>query len=199
MKTNVKIVTSNLGKSKSSSVISQWINGIIEQDNRFNSELVNIAEYNLPAIDEGKGKVEETSENINANPNIEKWRSVIQDGDAFIFVVQEIKKSAPLPLINAIKIMKQDWHYKTAAFVSFGGISGGVQGALSLMPMLMGLKMHPIPEVLSIPLVQQYVRDGHLKSLFFEAQDDHIHLAQKILDEIQHWSDALKTIRKKKI
>ena len=51
----------------------------------------------------------------------------------------------PPALLNAIDYLFHEWAYKPAAFVSYGGLSGGTRSQQSAKPVLTSMKMMPIP------------------------------------------------------
>lgn len=51
----------------------------------------------------------------------------LERADAFIVVVPEYNHSYPAPLKALIDAANQEWHAKPVAFVSYGGISGGLR------------------------------------------------------------------------
>ncbi|WP_315975664.1 NADPH-dependent FMN reductase [Phyllobacterium sp. A18/5-2] len=48
-------------------------------------------------------------------------------GDAYVFVTPEYDYFTPPSLTNAMIYLWQEWNYKPAGFVSYGGVSGGLR------------------------------------------------------------------------
>lgn len=193
MTIKLHIIIKSSNKGRAILPIAEWLESVVRKDKRYQIKVVDITNFDLPNI--APQEIDEDLLPMADHPGRLKWAHSVNDAEAFIFIVSGRNRSDLTAIEHAIHFLDKEWFYKPAAFVSYGGITGGVQAALSLMPKLMELKMHPIPEIVSIPLVQQYVKDGHLKSLFFEAQETHEHTAKNILNELHQWSGALKHIR----
>ena len=111
--------------------------------------------------------------------------------DAYVFVTPEYNHTAPASLVNALTYVLQEWAYKPAGLVSYGGISGGLRAAQSEKPLLTALKMMPIPEGVPIPLVSQYIGENGV----FEPSEPIATGAGVMLDELHRWAEALKPMR----
>ena len=92
--------------------------------------------------------------------------------------------------MNALNYIYREWNYKPAAFVSYGGISGGLRGVEAVKGTLGVLKMMAIPEGVPLPLVSGQIEDG-----VFKPKDINAKGADKMLTELLKWAEALKPIR----
>jgi NAD(P)H-dependent FMN reductase len=118
------------------------------------------------------------------------WSASVGAADAFVFVTPEYNYCPPPSLVNALNYLNREWQYKPVAFVSYGGVSGGLRAVQAAKLIVTTLKMMPIPEGVAIPSVGQQVRDGRFVS------NDLIDASVKpMLDELHRWSGALKTLR----
>src|SRR5690606_17611436 len=83
-------------------------------------EIVDIADYNLPLLDEpippamGQYSKEHTK----------KWAKKIAQFDGFVFVTPEYNHATSGALKNAIDFLYQEWNNKAAGFVSYGSAGG---------------------------------------------------------------------------
>src|SRR3546814_6018634 len=71
--------------------------------------------------------------------------------------------------MNALNYVYTEWNYKPAAFVSYGGVSGGIRAVQLTKPVLCTLKLVPILEQVMVPMVAQPLKDG-----VFEATEPHL-------------------------
>ena len=110
--------------------------------------------------------------------------------DAFVIVTPEYNHGSPPALGNALDYLVSEWAYKPAAFVAYGGQSGGLRSVQMTKLVLTALKMMPIPESVVIAAVTQHVRDG-----VFHADEAHAKASHALLDELARWSTALATLR----
>src|SRR3546814_20107434 len=61
--------------------------------------------------------------------------------------------------MNALNYVYTEWNYKPAAFVSYGGVSGGIRAVQLTKPVLCTLKLVPILEQVLVPMVAQQLKD----------------------------------------
>ena len=57
----------------------------------------------------------------------------------------------PAPLRNALEYLYNEWNFKAAGIVSYGGLSAGLRAANSLKANLSTLKMVPMTEGVNFP------------------------------------------------
>jgi NAD(P)H-dependent FMN reductase len=166
--------------------VAEWFAGVAKQDERFNVAVADLAEINLPFLDEPNHPRQRqyTKEHTKA------WSARIDQADAFVFVTPEYNYSGPASLINALSFLYHEWAYKPAAFVSYGGISGGTRSVQHLKSPITTLRMMPIPEAVNIPFVATHVENGE-----FEADERNTEAAHTLLKELQRWAEATKRMR----
>ena len=120
------------------------------------------------------------------------WSARVEGLDAYLFVTPEYNHGTPPSLANALDHLYTEWSYKAAAFVSYGGISGGLRGVQMTKPRLLAFNMMPIVEAVSIPFVAKQVHEGR-----FEANETQQKALAVTLGELARWTAALTTLRKK--
>jgi NAD(P)H-dependent FMN reductase len=76
------------------------------------------------------------------------------------------------------------------AFVSYGGVSGGLRAVQMEKSIVTTLKMVPLVEAVTIPMVAHHMQDGA-----FKAAEVHAASAKVVLDELDRWTTALKPLR----
>ena len=167
--------------------IGQWFFERARLHGKFEVELVDLKQQNLPLLDEPKhprfGEYEQE--------HTKAWSKLIKASDAFVFVSPEYNFSAPPALLNAIDFLFHEWAYKPAGFVSYGGMSGGIRAVQMLKQPLISMKVVGIPESVAIPFFTQLMDNGAFKGS--EALEKS---AVTMLDELLRWTDALATLRK---
>jgi NAD(P)H-dependent FMN reductase len=166
--------------------IGRWFFERAKLHGKFELELVDLQERNLPLLDEPKhprlGEYE--------HEHTKAWSRLIKASDAFVFVTPEYNFSAPPALLNAIDFVFHEWAYKAAGFVSYGGMSGGIRAVQMLKQPLISMKVVGIPESVVIPFFAQLMDGGAFKGS--EALEKS---AVTMLDELQRWTDALASLR----
>jgi len=166
--------------------VALWFNEVATTYERFDVELVDLKDINLPVFDEPK----HPRFGDYTHEHTKVWSAIVKRSDAFVFVTPEYDYFTPPSLVNAIVYLFHEWARKPAAFVSYGGISGGVRSVQAIKPLLTSLKVMPLPEAVSIPFVNTHLENGALKPT--EAFGIS---AKALLDELHRWAVALKTMR----
>lgn len=170
-------------------MIAAWITEAAKKHGKFEVELLDLAEINLPLMNEA------------AHPRLKqyqhehtkKWSAKIDEADAFIFVTAEYDYNYPAPLRNALEYLAHEWSYKAAGIVSYGGVSAGTRAANSLKADLATFKTVTITEAVNLPFFTQYIRDD-----VFVASEESEKAAVMMLDELLRWTKGLKIIKENK-
>ncbi|MGH7006686.1 MAG: NADPH-dependent FMN reductase, partial [Alphaproteobacteria bacterium] len=110
---------------------------------------------------------------------------------AYVFVMPEYDYNAPPSLINAMIYLWNEWNYKPAGFVSYGGVSGGLRAVESIKGLMSALRMVPLGEGVPIPAYQQHVNDEGV----FQPNELITTGATTMLSELSKWAGALKPLR----
>ena len=166
--------------------IANWFIERARRHGAFEVVIEDLKERNLPPLDEPKHPRmrDYTHEHTKA------WSATVSSFDAIALVTPEYNYSSPPALINALNFLYNEWNYKPACFVSYGGVSGGTRSVVMTRGILNTLKMVPIVEAVAIPFFNQYLKDGVFSPP--ESQEQAIKL---MLDETLRWSNALKSLR----
>ncbi|MEC9432020.1 MAG: NAD(P)H-dependent oxidoreductase [Pseudomonadota bacterium] len=165
--------------------VADWFHGVAAAHPDFDAHLVDLADFNLPVFDEPNhprsGKY--------IHPHTLAWSESVKAADAFVFVAPEYNFHAAPSLVNALTYLSQEWAYKPAGFVSYGGASGGVRAVENAKGILSVLRMVPLLDQVMVPMVGQKVKDGA-----FQAEEIHETSAKAMLDELAKLGGALKPL-----
>ncbi|ANN17659.1 NADPH-dependent FMN reductase [Amycolatopsis orientalis] len=112
--------------------------------------------------------------------------------DAVVVIVPEYNHSYPGPLKTALDNTGPEWHGKPVAFVSYGGISGGLRAVEHLRPVFAELHAATIRETVSFPYAwTQFGPDGeHIDT------DGADLAATTLLNQLNWWANALRAARR---
>jgi NAD(P)H-dependent FMN reductase len=77
----------------------------------------------------------------------------------------------------------QAWNYKPVAFISYGGMSGGMRSVQMAKEVVTTLKMVPLPEAVNIHMVPKYIHDGQ-----FVSEETYVTSLKKVLVELTRWA-----------
>ncbi|WP_181772330.1 NADPH-dependent FMN reductase [Amycolatopsis pittospori] len=111
--------------------------------------------------------------------------------DAVVVIVPEYNHSYPGPFKTALDDTGREWHGKPVAFVSYGGISGGLRAVEHLRPVFAELHAMTIRETVSFPYAwNNFGPDGeHLDA------DGADLAATTLLNQLNWWANALRDAR----
>jgi NAD(P)H-dependent FMN reductase len=166
--------------------IAQWLYSHAEKDGRFNLDLADLAEIDLPLMNEPQHpRLRQYTHQYTKD-----WSARVEAADAFIFVTPEYNHGMNAALKNAIDYLSQEWRYKPVGILSYGGVSGGIRAAQQLKQVVSILRMMPIADSLPIPFITQHIADGR-----FVAEEIHETSATAMFDELERVAHALKPLR----
>ncbi len=180
------VVICSTRPGRQGAIVAKWAFEHARAHQAFESELVDLADFNLPVLDEPHHPrlKNYTKEHTRA------WSAKVAALDAFVFVSPEYDFSMCASLLNALQFLFVEWHNKACAFVSYGGVSGGLRGVQMAKQVVTSLSMMPIAEGVANPLFNKHIVDGVYAP--GETQDKS---AVTMLDSLAKWSAALKPMR----
>jgi NAD(P)H-dependent FMN reductase len=185
----VKIITSTTREGRKGIAVANWITEVAKENKNYEVELLDLAQINLPFMDEpNHPRLQQYKHEHTKN-----WSAKISAADAFIFVLAEYNFGFPAPIKNAIDYLFNEWKYKPVAFVSYGGVSGGLRSTQMLKQVVTAIHMTPIVEQVNIPFFAKLIDDKGI----FQPNETIIKSADVMLTELERWSEALKTMRTK--
>jgi NAD(P)H-dependent FMN reductase len=184
---NLQVVIASTRPQRTGVPVAQWFVDRAKGHGKFDVELVDLKEVGLPLLDEPKHPRLRQYE----HEHTKAWSARVASADAFVFVTPEYNYSAPAPLVNALDYLFHEWHYKPCAFVSYGGVSGGLRAVQMAKGLVTTLRMMPIPEGVPIPFVQTQIDESGR----FKGGEPHEASTKALLDELFRWTEALRPLR----
>ncbi|HEX3791030.1 MAG TPA: NAD(P)H-dependent oxidoreductase [Pseudonocardiaceae bacterium] len=184
----LEIVIASTRPGRIGPTVAQWFDQEAKAHGGFaDVELVDLAEMNLPFMDEPH------------HPRLAKythqhtrdWSAKVTEADAFVFVMPEYNYGYNAELKNAIDFLHNEWKYKPVGLVSYGGVAAGTRAAQQIKQVVTTLKMMPLAEAVSIPFVHQFINEeeGLVPNDVMAAS------AKAMLDELVRVSEALRPLR----
>jgi len=183
----LNVIACSTRPSRNGLPIAQWFHSFAQKHGGFESELIDLAELNLPVFDEP----EHPRLQKYQHEHTKKWSSIVANADAFVFVLPEYNFGPPPSFVNAIDYLSREWHYKPAGFVSYGGLSGGVRAVQGAKLLLTTMKVVPMLEAVTIPNFAQHISADKQ----FVATTVHEEAATTMLNEMIRWARALAPLR----
>lgn len=176
-KLNIGIILGSTRQGRVSPQVGDWVKEIADKRGDANYTIVDIANFKLPFLGEEDA------------PGIAKWNETLNSLDGFVFIVQEYNHSITGALKNALDLAREAWNNKAAGIVSYGS-TGGARAAEHLRG-IMGELM--IADVRTHPTLSLFT--DFENGTDFKPQELHYDNVQLMLDQVNAWSGALKTLR----
>jgi NAD(P)H-dependent FMN reductase len=127
--------------------VAKWAYSEAVSHGAFDVDLLDLAEFNLPLLDEPKHPRLQQYE----HEHTKRWSRAIAPAEAFLFVTPEYDYFTSAALVNALQFLSVEWHYKAAGIVSYGGVSGGLRATQELRQLICNLNMMAIPQTVPVP------------------------------------------------
>jgi len=182
---NLTVVIASTRPSRKGEPIARWFVELARAHGGFDVALVDLAEVNLPIYNEPQQPV--TGE--YAYEHTRRWSSLINNADAFVFVMPEYNFSFNAAIKNALDYLYREWRYKPVGLVGYGGGANGTRSIQALKPVLLALKLFWAGDV-AIGLGANPVVDGAFAGSELLEKSAHA-----MLNELARLEGALKVLR----
>ncbi|CAL8968936.1 FMN-dependent NADPH-azoreductase [Rhodoplanes serenus] len=166
--------------------VARWFHDIAAAHPGFDAHLVDLADFALPVYDEPHHPRTRNYQHDHTR----RWSESVAAADAYVMVTPEYNFGPTPALVNALNYVYDEWSYKPLAFVSYGGVSGGLRAVQMTKQIATTLKLVPIVEAVVVPFVAKQVKDG-----VFSPNDVQAGAAREVLTELHRWATALKPMR----
>ncbi|WP_175615782.1 NADPH-dependent FMN reductase [Piscibacillus halophilus] len=183
--TKIAIIIGSTRPGRKGEQVADWVYSIAQNRNDATFNVVDIADYRLPLLDEPRAAIL----GEYSKSHTKKWSEAIEGFDGFIFVTPEYNHATSGALKNAIDYLYNEWSHKAAGFVSYGG-NGGVRAVENLRLIMGALMVADVRTQVSLSLITDFENFKEIKPA--NHQIDTLH---ELIDEVIHWSNALKPLR----
>lgn len=186
-KPTLQIIIGSTRPGRAGKPVADWFHEHAVKHERFTVELIDLAEVDLPMLDEPRHPrfAEYEHEHTKA------WSRRISAGDAYVFVVPEYNHGYNAATKNAIDYLNNEWRDKPVGFVSYGGIAAGTRAVEMLIQVVSVLGLVPMPIQVNIPLIgERMTAEGRFTAN--EVLDDS---AVAVLDQLARWVARLGSTR----
>ncbi|MFE0133676.1 NADPH-dependent FMN reductase [Streptomyces sp. NPDC059037] len=179
----VAVVVGSTREGRFAPVVTRWLTGHLDRRDDMKADVVDLAETPLPTALPAFGQplapgVAEALAQVSPR---------LDAADAFVFVTPEYNHSFPASLKNAIDWHNTQWHGKPVAFVSYGGLSGGLRAVEQLRVVMAELNATTIRNTVSFHNAYgAFGEDGTVDDPAVDAA------AEALLDQLAWWAHALR-------
>ena len=183
--TKIAIVT---GASRPGSVnesVAEWVLAQVAGRADAEFELVNVADFNLPLLDEAYPAMYQNYQ----NDHTKTWSAKISEFDGFIFVAHEYNHSAGPVLVNALSYLNAEFNNKAAGFVSYGSM-GGVRAVEHLRGVLSELQVAHVRNQVMFSLFADFENFSE-----FKPTEQSASTLAPMVDQLVVWTRAMEAVR----
>ena len=157
--------------------VADWFCDIAKQRSQLSVDVIDLADVALPVRFPSQPQAV-------AGPYLER----IAAADAFAVVTPEYNHGYPAALKQAIDLARHEWSAKPVAFVSYGGLSGGLRAVEQLRQVFAELHTVTLRDTVSFHNAWQAFDEPATTAAATDA-------AEVVLDRLVWWATALRAAR----
>jgi NAD(P)H-dependent FMN reductase len=181
----IAVILGSTRPGRNGKAVAEWVYDVAKQRDDAEYELVDIAEYSLPHLDE----IVPPSLGQYSQPHTWAWANKIASFDGFVFVTPEYNHSTSGALKNAIDFLYAEWNNKAAGFVSYGS-AGGTRAVEHLRLVMAELQVADVRAQVALSLFTDFENFSN-----FAPAPHHEPALGVVLDQVLAWSTALAEVR----
>jgi len=182
----IGIILGSTRPGRNGEAVAQWVHQLASKRDTADYELVDLADYQLPHLDEPMPPMAGHYTREHTLP----WAAKIASFDGFVFVTPEYNHSTSAALKNAIDYLYAEWTNKAAGFVSYGS-AGGTRAVEHLRLVMAELQVATVRLQVALSLATDF---EHYSS--FNPAPHHEQSLTGMLDQVVAWSTALQPLRR---
>lgn len=183
--TRIAIIVGSTRPNRNAPAVAQWVHDNAPTGTDAEFELVDLADYDLPLLDEPMPP----AMGQYANDHTKKWAEKIASFDGFIFVTPEYNHSVPAALKNAVDYLYAEWNNKAVGFVSYGS-AGGTRAVEAWRLIAAELQMADVRAQVFLPFGTDFADMST-----FQPSEGATQALADVFDQVTTWAQALKTVR----
>ena len=181
----IGIIVGSTRPGRKAAAVAQWAHEILKGRKDAEYEIVDIADFNLPLLDEPVPP----SLGQYSKAHTKVWAAKIASLDGFIFVTPEYNHGTSGALKNAIDFLFREWNNKAAGFIGYGG-AGGVRAVESLRLTMGEVKVADVRAQVMLSLYTDFEN-----FTVFKPHERHAKTVHALADDLISWTVALKAVR----
>jgi NAD(P)H-dependent FMN reductase len=163
--------------------VARWFAALAREHGAFAVDVIDLAEADLPSI--------LTDDAGDRRDAVDDYRRRLERADAFVVVTPEYNHGYPASLKQAIDLAYTEWRAKPVAFVSYGGMSGGLRAVEQLRQVFAELHATTVRNLVSLHNPWTFFDDG--AGVHEPPGADAA--AKVMLNELEWWAVALRNAR----
>ncbi|WP_370947323.1 NADPH-dependent FMN reductase [Amycolatopsis sp. cg5] len=180
------VIIGSVRKGRIGPSVAKWFAAQAAEHEGFDVDLVDLADYDLPAV-----LTDEPSPEVVAS--LSEFTPRLAGADAFVVVTPEYNHSYPASLKCAIDWHFTEWQAKPIGFVSYGGVAAGSRAVEHLRQVF--AELHAVTVRDTVGFSGPWGRFGEDGTLTDPAEANTA--AKTLLDQLRWWGDALRQARER--
>ena len=181
----IAIIVGSTRPGRNGEAVGRWVHGIASRRGDAEFELVDVADFDLPLLDEPMPPMM----GQYTKPHTEAWSETIDSFDAYVFVTPEYNHATSGALKNAVDYLYGEWNNKAAGFVGYGA-SGGTRAVENLRLVMGELQVADVRAQVELSLYGDFE-----DFIVFKPASHQDASVEEMLDQVVAWGVALKPLR----
>jgi len=186
--TKIGIIIGSTRPGRKAAAVARWAYDIAQKRNDAEFELVDIADFKLPLLDEPIPAMF----GQYSHDHTRAWSATVDSFDGYVFVTPEYNHSTSAALKNAIDFLYHEWNNKAAGFIAYGGTMGA-RAVENLRLVMAELQVATVRAQVGLSLFTDFENFTVFKPA--EMQQKNVN---GMLDQVIAWSGALRPLRDKR-
>ncbi len=184
----IHVIIASTRKNRRGPVVAQWVLKVAQANTKAKFELVDLMDWQMPNYNEVAGP--KGLKGVYETQGAKEWAAKVKEADGFIIVTPEYNHGYPGALKNCLDYVYDEWNNKPVAFVSYGGMAGGVRAVEQLRLVSVEMQMATIREEVNIPrIAQAFTPEGQPVEQALNKK------AELVIEQLLWWTFALKHAR----
>ncbi|MFT4470313.1 NADPH-dependent FMN reductase [Arthrobacter sulfonylureivorans] len=183
--TKIAIVTGSTRPGRVNKQVADWVLAQAAGRTDAEFEVVDIADFNLPLLDEAYPAAYQNYQ----NDHTKTWSAKISEFDGFIFVTGEYNHTVTPALTNALSYLNVEFNNKAAGIVSYGSM-GGARAAEHLRNILSELQIAHVRNQVMFSLFTDFENFAD-----FKPTEQNAGTLAPMIDQLVPWTKAMESVR----
>jgi NAD(P)H-dependent FMN reductase len=184
--TRIGVILGSTRPGRRGEQVARWVIDQARERSDAEFELVDLADYPLPHLDEPLPP----SMGQYQNAHTREWAATIAAYDGFVFVTPEYNHSTSGVLKNAIDYLYAEWNNKAMGVVSYGAV-GGARAAEHLRLIAGELQMADVRTNVALSMFTDFANFTDL-----QPGEHQVQALRTLFGEVIAWSQALAPLRR---
>jgi len=182
----IGIVVGSTRPGRKGAAVGRWVYDAARQRPGADYELVELADYDLPLLDEAVDAGAANRQYERESTRV--WSRKVDELDGFVWVTPEYNHGVPAAMKNAVDLLYPEWNNKAVGFVGYG-FDGGTRAVEQWRMILAATVMFTVRRQVSLQNFGDWDGDA------FAPIDRRAGELSRLLDQLEQTTAAVRTMR----